>query len=83
MESREEVSVEEDPRTKRVKPGEFLSFKDDEGKTWLRYCSWCTPPTKAVRKRFPGAELTGSLCEKCEKKLDKQFKKIKRLEENG
>jgi len=83
MEEGKELSIEEDPRTRRVKPKEFIPFKDEEGKIWLRHCGECTPPTKAVRKKFPEAEFTGSFCVKCEKKLYQKLEEIKQVEKHG
>lgn len=83
MEEGQELPIEEDPRTRPVKPKEFILIKDEQGNPWVRHCSWCTPVTRATRKKFPKAEFAGTLCEKCEKKLDKQFEKLKELEKNG
>jgi len=83
MEEGQELPIEEDPRTRPVKPKEFIPIKDEQGNPWVRHCVWCTPVTKSDRKRFPGAEFAGSLCEKCEEILYEEFEKIKKLEENG
>jgi len=83
MEEDKESPTEDDPRTRRVKPGEFTPFKDEEGNSWMRHCGQCTPLTDEVKKKFPGVEFTGSLCEKCEKELYQKLDEIEQQGKNG
>jgi hypothetical protein len=78
MEEGKELPIDEDPRTRRVKPGEFIPFKDEEGNIWLRHCGECTRPTKRIMKKYPGAEFAESYCEECEKELFEQLEEADR-----